>query len=60
MLVQVGTARYTDLEPEGFYKEFVATRRPVVIDGCLSDAEGWRGALWTNEYLREKVRTGLI
>lgn len=48
--------RYSDLTPDGFFKDYVVPRRPVVMDGCLSEGEGWGGGKWTNEYLRKKVR----
>ncbi|CAM9310796.1 unnamed protein product [Ectocarpus sp. 6 AP-2014] len=52
---KVGTVRYSDLSPEVFFDEFVAPRKPVLMDGCLTEKEGWRGNNWTNEYLREKA-----
>ncbi|CAN0482529.1 unnamed protein product, partial [Hapterophycus canaliculatus] len=48
----VGKVRYSDLSSDGFFEEFVAPRKPVVIDGHLAESEGWRGGQWTNEYLR--------
>lgn len=52
---QVGRVRYSDLSPRVFFEDYVAPRRPVVMDGCLSESEGWRAGMWTNAYLREKV-----
>lgn len=47
--------RYSDLSPYDFFKNFVAPRKPVLMDGCLAQSEGWRGDRWTNQYLRDKV-----
>ncbi|CAN0508973.1 unnamed protein product, partial [Laminaria digitata] len=52
---KVGKVRYSDLSPEAFFRDYVAPRKPVVIDGCLSESEGWHGGKWTNQYLRDKV-----
>lgn len=52
---QVEKVRYSDLSPDGFFQEFVAPRKPVVIEGHLAESEGWRGEKWTNDYLRAKV-----
>ncbi|CAM9496749.1 unnamed protein product, partial [Scytosiphon promiscuus] len=52
---QVEKVRYADLTSDGFFKDFVAPRKPVVIDGHLAEAEGWRGDKWKNEYLRDKA-----
>lgn len=47
--------RYSDLSPDDFFNNFVAPRKPVLMDGCLAKSEGWRGDRWTNQYLRDKV-----
>ncbi|CAM9576855.1 unnamed protein product, partial [Sphacelaria rigidula] len=52
---QVGVVRYSDLSPAVFFQDYVAPRRPVVIDGCLPESEGWLAGKWTNGYLREKA-----
>ena len=43
-----------DISPCDFYRDYIATRRPVVIRGHLREAT-WRGNLWTNKYLTEKA-----
>ncbi|CAM9284058.1 unnamed protein product [Pylaiella littoralis] len=52
---RVGKVRYSDLSPDDFFADFVAPRKPVVMDGCLAESEGWRGGKWTNQYLMEKA-----
>lgn len=47
--------QYSDLSPDDFFNNFVALRKPVLMDGCLAKNEGWRGDRWTNQYLRDKV-----
>lgn len=51
----MGKVRYADLSPGEFFAEYVAARRPVVIEGCIPEAEGWKGGRWTDEYLQKKV-----
>ena len=52
--------RYSDLSPKAFFRGYVAPRKPVLIDGCLGESEGWHGGKWTNQYLRDKVRSLLL
>lgn len=57
VLHQVGLGRYADISPDVFFLEYIAPRRPVVIEGSLSESEGWLAGKWSNDYLREKVRS---
>lgn len=41
-----------DIEPRAFFEQFVATRRPCLIDGLLTDPS-WRAGVWTDAYLAE-------
>lgn len=40
-----------DVTPEQFFRDYVATRKPVVLSGFLTDSEFTAPAKWTNEYL---------
>jgi hypothetical protein len=42
------------IDPKEFFDRFVKNRRPVLINGHLTDSE-WKGDRWTNEYLVSKA-----
>ena len=39
--------------PQDFFEQYVQARKPTVVSGHLTDLE-WKGALWSNDYLRQK------
>ncbi|CAM9479833.1 unnamed protein product [Chrysoparadoxa australica] len=45
---------HSDITPKQFFDEYVSKRRPVLLDGVLTD-EGWRGSQWTIKHLAEKA-----
>lgn len=43
------------ITPQDMWEQYVSQRRPVVLDGHLTDPE-WQGSKWTNlDYLRQKA-----
>ncbi|TMW63516.1 hypothetical protein Poli38472_002457 [Pythium oligandrum] len=50
---QVERISIHDITPEDFFKRYVATRTPVVLQGFITDAKFTAPQKWTNEYLRE-------
>ena len=48
-----------DISPEDFFKNYVSKRRPVIIEGHLTDPE-WQGHKWTNEYLKERAGSAKV
>jgi len=59
-----GIHRLTDrvspkVEPEEFFSEYVAKRRPAVFGGLLAD-EQWKGDQWTASYLFRKAGTTTV
>jgi ribosomal protein L16 Arg81 hydroxylase len=48
-------ANDTNLSPKSFFRKYISTRTPVLINGQLSDLEWKVKDKWTNNYFREKV-----
>lgn len=47
--------RLDDISAQVFFARFVAARQPAIIRAHPSEASGWHGHRWTNEYLRLKA-----
>lgn len=50
----------SDISPKDMWEQFISKRRPVVIDGHLTDPE-WNGSRWTDlDYLKQTAGTAAV
>lgn len=46
--------RDSDISPEAFFNEFIATRTPVLFNTSLTDPK-WKANKWNHDYFRQKI-----